>query len=120
MRCIYCSEKSGFLKKTCSDCTKLVDILKNAPNSFGYRSMLQALIDTGVKPEKIESFLHADIDGTGSINDQITARMTNQVMTSLGQPSHMTSQEVKQVRKDIADGKPPSLMDQEVIGHTEK
>lgn len=116
MKCIYCQEKAGFFKRFCHDCSKLVAIIKRAPSSFGYRELLDQLLATDVPSEKIEKFLDTDSDGTGSLNDQITARMTNQVMTSLGQPSQMTSRDVKQVRKDILEGRAPSLTDKENLG----
>ncbi len=116
MRCIYCQERAGFFKRFCRDCAKLVEIIKKSPSSFGYRELLDQLLATDVPSKKIENFLDTDIDGTGSLNDQITARMTNQVMTSLGQPSQMTSKDVKQVRQDIKEGRAPSLVDKENLG----
>jgi hypothetical protein len=119
MKCIYCQEKAGFFKRICPDCLKLVEILKAAPSTFGYRDLLDRLLATDVSNEKIEKFLDADVDGQGSINDQITARMTNEVMASLGQPSQMTATDVKKVRQDIAEGKAPSKMDQEVTDYSQ-
>lgn len=108
MKCAYCGDRAGLLKRTCSDCLKLVHVFETAPQSFGYREMLQQLIATGVPHEKIEKFIDSDTDGHGTINDQITARMTNEIMSSLGQPSTMKGQDVKKVREDIASGNPPS------------
>lgn len=119
MKCIYCQEKAGFFKRICPDCLKLVALLKEAPSSFGYRELLDHLLATDVPTEKIEKFLDSDVDGQGSINDQITARMTNEVMASLGQPSHMTATDVKKVRQDIAEGKSPSKVDQEVTDYSQ-
>jgi hypothetical protein len=98
---------------------KLVEILKAAPQTFGYRDLLDHLLAADVPNEKIEKFLDSDVDGQGSINDQITARMTNEVMASLGQPSHMTASDVKKVRQDMAEGKAPSLSDQEVTDYSQ-
>lgn len=119
MKCIYCQEKAGFFKKICPDCMKLVEILKAAPQTFGYRDLLDHLLAADVSNEKIEKFLDSDVDGQGSINDQITARMTNEVMASLGQPSHMTARDVKKVRQDIAEGKAPSKTDGEVTDYSQ-
>ncbi len=117
MKCIYCEESAGFFKKLCKQCQKLVDVMRQAPKSFGYREMLDQLLSTDVPSEKIERFLDKDINGRGSLNDQLTARMTNEVMTSLGQPSHMTAGSVKQVKKDISEGRAPSVTDHEVVSH---
>ncbi len=114
MKCIYCHCGSGFFKRICGECDRLLGICRHLPDSFGYREFLDRLLATGVDPARVEKFLDTDIDGSGSLNDQITARMTNQIMGSLGQPSHMTSVDVKKVRDDIASGKPPSLTDADV------
>lgn len=113
MKCIYCREKAGFFKTVCPDCRELVAVMQTAPKSFGYREMLDHLIATGVACGKIERFLDSDVDGRGTINDQITARMTNEIMASLGQPSRMLGQDVKKVREEIASGNPPSAHDRE-------
>jgi hypothetical protein len=117
MKCIYCQTKAGFFKRLCADCAKLVETVNNLPTSFGYRDLLDALLGTGVGAVKIERFLDRDLDGSGSVNDQVTARMTNEVMAGLGQPSHMSGTDVKKVREDIAAGRAPSLTDQEVVHH---
>jgi hypothetical protein len=45
--------------------------------------------------------------------------MTNQIMESLGTPSQLDSKDVKKVRQDIAEGKAPSLVDQEVTDYSQ-
>lgn len=117
MQCLYCRSPAGFLRRFCRDCRTLIVVMKNAPESFGYRELLDHLLATGIPTKKTESFLDTDVDGRGSINDQLTARMTNQIMGSLGQPSHMTATDVKKVKEDMAAGKAPSQVDQEVISH---
>ncbi len=117
MRCAYCQSKAGFLKRTCPDCIRLVAAFNTLSPSFGYREMLDALIATGVANEKIDRFLESDLDGTGSIHEKITARMTNEVMASLGQPSHMKATDVRKVKQQIAEGKSPSATDEEVVDY---
>ncbi len=123
MKCVYCQEKAGFFKRVCRDCDRLVETVRlvhsqaDREGGFGYRELLDTLIATGIDGQKIEKFLDADVDGRGSVNDQITARMTNQIMESLGQPSQMKGTDVKQVRKDITEGRAPSAVDQEVVDY---
>lgn len=117
MNCVYCHERAGFFKRFCQDCRKLIAVMRHAPDSFGYRELLDQLLATDVSTDKIETFLHKDLDGRGSLNDQITARMTNQIMASLGQPSAMTGPDVKKVKEDMAAGRAPSQVDQEVVSH---
>lgn len=117
MKCVYCQMRAGFFKRICPECDKMVETVQKMPASYGYRELLDTLLATGIDPRKIEKFLDADVDGRGSVNDHVTARMTNQIMESLGQSSQMTSQGVKQVRKDIAGGKAPSQVDAEVTDY---
>lgn len=117
MKCLYCQSKAGFFKRICPDCLKLVEVVKALPPSFGYRELLDQLLAVHVPTEKIEKFLDTDVDGSGSVNDQITARMTNEVMAGLGQPSHMTARDVKKVRGEITQGKAPSQTDGEVTDY---
>ena len=105
---MYCQDQAGFLKKVCRDCSHLTKTVEQLPPSFGYREMLDSLLATEIDSSKIEKFLDADIHGEGSLNDRVTARMTNEVMAGLGQPSHMKAKDVKQVRHDITSGNPPS------------
>ena len=119
MKCVYCKEKSGLFKRICTECDKLVETVKGMDVSYGYRELLDTLLATNIDPAKIQKFLDADVDGRGSVNDHITARMTNQIMESLGQPSQMTSKNVKQVRQDIAEGRAPSQVDAEVTDYSQ-
>lgn len=117
MHCVYCQAKAGFLKRTCPDCIKLVDAFNQLPPSFGFRQLLDTLMATGVANEKIDSFLERDIDGSGSIQEHVTARMTNEVMGALGQPSQMKGKDVKKVKQMMTEGKSPSATDQEVVDY---
>jgi hypothetical protein len=68
----------------------------------GYGEFLDGLEQTGVAKEKIMVFLKADPDGSGSIQDQVTAEMTTELMKIMGIPGQQTSQEVKRIRDTIA------------------
>ena len=84
------------------------------PTSFSFNDLLNVLMATGSNQEKIEKFLEADPYHEGSLRNQVTARMTNEVMQGLGQPSDMDAKKVRQVRDDIAAGRLPSFAEQEV------
>jgi hypothetical protein len=68
----------------------------------GYGEFLDGLEQTGVAKEKIMVFLKADPQGNGSIQDQVTAEMTTELMKIMGIPGQQTSQEVKRIRDTIA------------------
>jgi hypothetical protein len=63
-----------------------------------YGQFLDGLDQTGVDRNKILRFLQADPAGTGSIQDQITAEMTSELMQVMGISGRQTAQEVKRIR----------------------
>lgn len=68
----------------------------------GYGEFLAGLERTGVVKEKIIAFLKADPDGSGSIQDQVTAEMTTELMKVMGISGRQTAEEVKRIRDTIA------------------
>jgi hypothetical protein len=67
----------------------------------GYGEFLDGLEQTGVAKEKIMVFLTADPEGTGSVQDQVTAEMTTQLMKVMGIPGRQTAEEVKRIRSNV-------------------
>ena len=68
----------------------------------GYGQFLDGLERTGVAREKIMAFLKADPDGSGSIQDQVTAEMTTELMKVMGIAGQQTTGEVKRIRDTVA------------------
>jgi hypothetical protein len=68
----------------------------------GYGEFLDGLEQTGVAKEKIMIFLKADPDGTGSIQDQVTAEMTTELMKVMGISGRQTAEAVKRIRDNAA------------------
>jgi hypothetical protein len=65
----------------------------------GYGEFLNGLEETGVSPQKIMVFLKADPDGKGSLQDQVTAEMANELLTVMGIRERQTPEDVKRIRK---------------------
>jgi len=68
----------------------------------GYGEFLDGLERTGAAKEKIMAFLKADPDGSGSIQDQVTAEMTTELMKVMGISGRQTAEEVKRIRDTVA------------------
>ena len=100
-RCVYCGERSGFWAKTCGDCKKLLARVAELGGCVGYGEFLDGLADTGVAKEKILVFLKADPDGTGSVQDRVTAEMTSELMQVMGLKGGQSAENVMQIRKSI-------------------
>jgi hypothetical protein len=99
-KCIYCREKAGFFKRICLECQALLKALEGLGTHFSFREMLDRLGATSASNEKIQKFLEADFNGQGSIRDRITARMTNQLAHTMGQPTNMDPATVKKIREE--------------------
>jgi hypothetical protein len=100
--CVYCGARAGIFSRTCADCKKLLTRVRELRGKVGYGEFLDGLEQTGVDKEKIFTFLKADPDGTGSIQDQVTAEMTSELMKVMGISGRQTPQDVKRIR-DVVD-----------------
>ncbi len=67
----------------------------------GYGEFLEGLERTGVAKEKIITFLKADPEGKGSVQDQVTAEMTTELMKVMGISGRQTPDEVKRIRESV-------------------
>jgi hypothetical protein len=82
----------------CGECKKLLARVQELRGKVSYGQFLDGLEQTGVDKEKILTFLKADPDGTGSIQDQVTAEMTSELMKVMGISGRQTPQDVKRIR----------------------
>jgi hypothetical protein len=85
----------------CADCKKLMACVEQLRGQVGYGEFLDGLERTGVAKEKIMVFLKADPDGKGSIQDQVTAEMTTELMKVMGISGQQTAQEVRRIRDSV-------------------
>ena len=97
-KCKYCDERAGLLRRVCADCKKLLGRVAELRGKVSYGQFLDGLEETGVDKEKIFRFLKADPDGAGSIQDQVTAEMTSELMKVMGIAGRQTASEVKRIR----------------------
>ncbi len=100
--CVYCGERAGFFNRTCADCKKLLARVSELRGKVSFGQFLDGLAETGVAKEKILVFLQANPDGTGSIQDQVTAEMTTELMKVMGIAGKQTAEEVKRIRELVA------------------
>jgi hypothetical protein len=100
-RCIYCGDNAGLLSRLCRDCKRLMARVDELRGRVGYGEFLDGLEETGVPKEKIVAFLKADPEGKGSVQDQVTAEMTTELMKVMGIPGRQTANEVKRIRDTV-------------------
>ena len=96
--CAYCGQRTRIFHRVCGECKKLLARVQELRGKVSYGQFLDGLEQTGVDKEKILTFLKADPDGTGSIQDQVTAEMTSELMKVMGISGRQTPQDVKRIR----------------------
>jgi hypothetical protein len=98
---MYCGDGARVFSRVCPDCKKLLGRVEELRGRVGYGEFLDGLEQTGVAREKIMTFLKADPEGKGSVQDQVTAEMTSELMKVMGIPGRQTANEVKRIRDSV-------------------
>ena len=96
--CVYCGDRARLFGRVCSDCKTLLACVEELRGKVSFGQFLDGLELTGIAKEKLVKFLTADPDGKGSIQDQVTAEMTTELMNVMGMSGRQTPQEVKRIR----------------------
>lgn len=99
--CVYCGDRAGLFGRVCADCKKLLTRVEELRGKVSFGLFLDGLERTGIAKEKLVKFLQADPDGKGSIQDQVTAEMTTELMNVMGISGRQTAQEVKRIRASV-------------------
>lgn len=100
-QCVYCADRAGLFGRVCADCKKLLARVAELRGKVSFGQFLDGLERTGIAKEKLVKFLHADPEGKGSIQDQVTAEMTTELMNVMGISGRQTAQEVKRIRASV-------------------
>ena len=100
-QCVYCGDRARLFGRVCADCKKLLACVTELRGKVSFGQFLDGLERTGVAKEKLVKFLNADPDGKGSIQDQVTAEMTTELMNVMGMSGRQTAHEVKRIRTSV-------------------
>lgn len=98
MRCVYCTHKAGWWRRTCSLCEKLLHVLELQRDS-DFVTLMAAFVETGASVEHIELFMTADPRKEGALRDRIAATMTNELLGAFGQTARQSPADVKRIRE---------------------
>jgi hypothetical protein len=104
MRCIYCQEKAGLLKKVCPACGQVVTIIEESAGRVGWTGLVDQFAEQGLTRERVDRVLDAELDGQPALRDQLTSAMANVLMRSLGMPGRQSPEDVQRVRRAAAGG----------------
>jgi hypothetical protein len=99
----------------CPVCTRVISIIGSAAGRVGWTGLVDILAGEGLTREQVDCVLDAEVGETPTLRDQLTSRMANELMQSLGMPGRQSPEDVRRVRRGmvsggetcIASGKPP-------------
>ena len=58
MRCIYCHERAGFLRRVCTLCAKVVAIVDRSAGEVGLAGLVDIFIEEGLTREQVGRFIN--------------------------------------------------------------
>ena len=104
MRCTYCHDRPGFLRRACVPCAKVVAIVDRAGGEVGLAGLVDIFIEEGLTREQVDVVLDAQVGAEPTIRDRLTSNLTNVLMRNLGMPGRQSPEDVMRVRTQIRTG----------------
>jgi hypothetical protein len=104
MRCIYCCEKAGLLRKVCPACGQVMAVIEKSAGRVGWTELVDRFAEQGLTRDRVDRVLDAEIDGKPALRDRLTAEMANVLMRNLGMPGRQSPEDVQRVRRAAASG----------------
>lgn len=104
MRCLYCRERAGLLRRVCSVCAKVVAVIERAGGEVGIGGLVDIFAAEGLAREQVDRVLDAELGGNPTLRDRLTANMANVLMRNLGMPGRQTPEDVRRIRLAASSG----------------
>jgi len=104
MRCLYCRQKAGLLRRMCLVCAKVVAVIEKAGGEVGIGGLVDIFAAEGLTREQVARVLDAEIDGKPTLRDRLTSDMANSLMRNLGMPGRQTPEDVRRIRLAASSG----------------
>jgi len=101
MRCVYCRARAGLLRRTCSTCARVIEIVDKSAGQVGFQTLVDIFKSEGLTQGQVDRVLDAHVGGSPTIRDRLTSQMTNALMRGLGMPGRQSPEDVMRVRKAI-------------------
>ncbi|HYB92103.1 MAG TPA: hypothetical protein VEC38_13795 [Candidatus Binataceae bacterium] len=104
MRCLYCGNRAGLIRRVCAPCAKVIAIVERAGGDVGLADLVDIFVAEGLAREQVEIVLDAEIDRGPTLRDRLTSNMTNVLMRNLGMPGRQSPEDVMRVRLAAKSG----------------
>jgi hypothetical protein len=104
MRCLYCRQRSGLLRRVCPVCGKVVAIVEQAGGTVGLVGLVDIFAAEGLTRIQVDRVLDAQVHGEPTLRDRLTSELTNVLMRGLGMPGRQSPEDVRRVRRAMDSG----------------
>jgi hypothetical protein len=108
--CAICKKSRLPWRPLCRDCGRLFAIVQDSVGKVGFSELIDALLATGLPKERVQTFLTTPSGTRGSVLDQITAALTNNLAEGMGvKEGSMLAEDVRRIRENplgLASSKP--------------
>jgi len=104
MRCLYCRQWAGLIRRTCPVCAKIVTIVGEAGGTVGLVGLVDIFAAEGLTRDQVDRVLDAQVGGEPTLRDRLTSELTNVLMRGLGMPGRQSPEDVRRVRRSMRTG----------------
>ena len=101
MRCLYCRQRAGLLRRTCPICARIIGIVEQSGGAVGLVGLVDIFAAAGLTQDQVDRVLDAQMGEEPTLRDRLTSDMTNVLMRGLGMPGRQSPEDVRRVRRTM-------------------
>jgi hypothetical protein len=101
MRCSYCRQRAGLIRRTCPVCAKIIRIVEQVGGAVGLVGLVDIFAAEGLTRAQVDRVLDAQVAEQPTLRDRLTSDMTNVLMRGLGMPGRQSPEDVRRVRRSM-------------------
>jgi hypothetical protein len=104
MRCLYCHDWAGLIRKVCPTCSSVVGVVQRVAGQVGWTELVDEFAAAGLTQAQVGRVLDAEVGDRPALRDELTAKMANALMRGLGMPGRQSPEDVQRVRRAATAG----------------
>jgi hypothetical protein len=104
MRCRYCRQRAGLIRRICAICARIVRIVEQAGPTVGLVGLVDIFAAEGLTRSQVDRVLDTQVGGEPTLRDRLTSELTNALMRGLGMPGRQSPEDVRRVRRSMQAG----------------
>lgn len=104
MRCLYCLNRAGLLRRVCATCARVIAVIERAGGEIALAGLVDIFAAEGLTRDQVDRVLDAQVGDQPTLRDRLTSNMANVLMRNLGMPGRQTPEDVRRVRLAAGSG----------------